>query len=83
MTNSCCFVFQYNTEAPVLVLQYYCGKLPILEQYQKILSEQSAFTAHVGTSDRVEKEIEIRRVSNNSLIAKHTKVTKMEENLNL
>jgi hypothetical protein len=26
MNKSCCFVLQYNTEALVLVLQYYFGK---------------------------------------------------------
>ena len=39
-------------------------KRAILKQYQKNLSDQSAWTAHAGISDRVTKEIEIRKVSN-------------------
>ena len=38
---------------------------------------QSMGTAHAGIKARVTKEIEIRRTSNNSVIAKHTKVTKL------
>ena len=38
---------------------------------------QSMGTAHAVIKATVTKEIEIRRVSNNSLIAKHTKVTKL------
>jgi hypothetical protein len=34
MNKSCCFVLQYNTEALVLVLQYYLGKRAILKQYR-------------------------------------------------
>jgi hypothetical protein len=66
MNKSCCFVLQYNTEALVLVLQYYFGKQAILKQYQTNLSDQSTCTAHAGISDRVTQEIEIRRVSNQS-----------------
>jgi hypothetical protein len=36
MNKSSCFVLQYNTEALVLVLQYYFGKRAILKHYQKI-----------------------------------------------
>jgi hypothetical protein len=64
MNQSCCYILQYNTEALVLVLQYYFGKGAILKQYQINLSVQSACTAHAGISDRVKKKIEIRRVSN-------------------
>jgi hypothetical protein len=39
MNKSCCFVLQYNTEALVLVLQYYFGRQAILKQYQKNMSE--------------------------------------------
>ena len=58
MNKSCCFVLQYNTEALVLVLQYYFGKRAILKQYQKNVSDQSAANAHAGISDRVTKENE-------------------------
>ena len=64
MNKSCCFVLQYNTEALVLVLQYYFGKRAILKQYQNNLSDRSGRTAHAGISDRVTKEIEIRIVLN-------------------
>jgi hypothetical protein len=63
MNKSCCFVLQYNTEALLLELQYYFGKRAILKQYQKNLTEQSACAAPSGISDRVTKEIELRRVS--------------------
>ena len=43
MNKSCFFVLQYNTEALVLVLQYYFEKQAILKQYQKNLSEQSVW----------------------------------------
>jgi hypothetical protein len=36
MNKSYCFVLQYNTEALVLVLQFYFGKRAILKQYQKV-----------------------------------------------
>jgi hypothetical protein len=77
MNKSCCFVLQYNTEPLVLVLQYYLGKWAILKQYQKKLYEQSTCTAYAGISDRVTEEIEIRRISNQSLSPKYTKVTKL------
>ena len=64
MNKSFWFVLQYNTEALVLVMQYYFGKWVIVKQYQKNLFDQSTCTAHAGISDRVTKEIEIRRVSN-------------------
>ena len=38
---------------------------------------QSMGITHADIKARVTKEIEIRRVSNNSLIAKHTRVTKL------
>jgi hypothetical protein len=64
MNKSCGLVLQYNTEALILVLQYYFGKRAMLKQYQRNLSDQSQCTAHAGISDRVTKEFEIRRVSN-------------------
>jgi hypothetical protein len=62
MNKSCCFVLQYNTDALVLVLQYFFGKGAILKQYQTNLADQSACTAHAEILDRVTNEIEIRRV---------------------
>ena len=59
-----CFVLQYITEALVLVLQYFFGKWAILKQYQTNMSVQRMCAVHVGISDSVTKEIEIRRVSN-------------------
>jgi hypothetical protein len=58
------FFLQYNIEALVLVLQYCFGKQAVLKQYQTNLSELSTCPAHAGISERVTKEIEIRRVQN-------------------
>ena len=48
----------------------------ILKQYQQILVWAKHMHCPCGISDRVAKEIEIRKASNHNLIAKHTKVTK-------
>jgi hypothetical protein len=68
MTKSRCFVLQYNTEALVLVLQYYFGKRAKLKQYQTNLSDQIMCPDHADISDGATKEIEVRRVLNKASI---------------
>ena len=65
-----CFAIQYQSPGTLV-------EMSNTRAMPDKLCEQSVCTAFAGISDRVAKEIEMRRVPNYSLIGKHTKITRL------